>query len=496
MKLSHLAAALPTARLEGGDADIRALTHDSRRVGPGTLYVALRGRTVDGLRFVPNAITAGAAAVAVEGDAQLAVDVPVLRLAAPRRDLATLAAALHGHPSTRLKLVGVTGTNGKTTVSTLFAAIADAAGWPAGLVGTIEHRVGRERRPAAFTTPEAPDLQALLAEIVAAGAPAAAMEVSSVGLAEHRVDALRFAAAAFLNLTPDHLDYHGDMAAYGAAKRRLFTDLLAEDAVVVVDVDDPFGPTLLADAPGAWRLSIAPDAATEVRWRDLVIDARGVRGTLVTPVAEVGLESPLLGAFNAANVACAAALALAVGAPAEAVAAGLRGAVVRGRLQPVPHAGGPTVLVDYAHSPDALARVLATLRPLTAGALWCVFGCGGDRDRAKRGPMGAAAAAADVVVVTNDNPRGEDPAAIAEAAVAGAVAAGRPRADTPRPGATVVELDRRRAIELAVRAAGPDDTVLIAGKGHETYQEQGGARRPFDDVAIAAAALATGEAAR
>lgn len=493
MKLSDLVRDLPGVRLEGADAEVVDLSHDSREIGPGWLFVALPGRRADGRAFVDAALAAGAAAVALPEGADAPAGLPVVRLERPRPALARLAARIHGEPASRLQMVGVTGTNGKTTVTTLLAAICRAAGRPEGLVGTVVTRVGDTVRPARFTTPEAPELQRLLAEMVRAGVDVAVMEVSSIGLEEHRVDGVPFRAAAFLNLTVDHLDYHASMAAYGAAKRRLFTELLHPDGRAVINVDDDYGRALADDLPPArvWRLSV--EGPADVCYEALALDAAGVHGRLRTPVGAVAVESPLPGRFNAANLAAAAALALSVGLPVAAVEAAFAQAGVPGRMQPVPNDRGLAVVVDYAHSPDALARVIEALRPLTTGALWCVFGCGGDRDASKRPEMGRAAALADAVVVTNDNPRGEDPAAIARAALAGAVAAGRPEAGAPSPGHCCVLLDRREAIRSVLRAARRGDTVLLAGKGHETYQEIAGVRRPFDDAAEAAAALAEGE---
>lgn len=502
MALDRLVADLDGARLEGPSVEICDITHDSRDVRPGSLFVALPGRQVDGRRFVPQALAGGAVAVALPDGVERPDEVgdrPVVRLTDPRPMLAPLCARLFGHPGDdpRLRLVGLTGTNGKSTVATMMAAMIRAAGQPEGVIGTLGNRVAGETYATRFTTPEAPALQRLLAQMIAAGVGVAVMEVTSVGLAEHRVDGVRFAAAGFLNLSVDHLDYHGDMATYGAAKKRLFERHLRADAISVIDVDDAFGADLAAELIArrgpqrVWRLSL-DGADAEVTFECLQLDGRGVRGTLHTPRGSLTLSSPLIGRFNAHNVAMAAALALAVGLPPAAIAEGLAGTVVRGRLQTVPNDRGLTVIVDYAHTPDALVRVVEALKPLTAGDLWCVFGCAGDRDRSKRAPMGAAGAAADGVVITSDNPRSEDPTAIAEEVAAGA--SSRPRSDAPAVGHVWVEPDRARAIAGALAAARPGDTVLIAGKGHETYQEVRGVRHPFDDVEVATAALARLEA--
>ena len=501
MKLSALAELVAGTRVvQGADTDVVRVVQDSRAARVGDLFVALPGQRVDGRRFIPQALAGGASAVA--GLSECAADVPpgigFLALEAPRVVLGALAAAVLGWPARALRLVGVTGTNGKTTTTTLLATMCDAAGWSPGLIGTVAHRVGERRVEAKHTTPEAPDLQALFAEMRDAGVRLTAMEVSSIGLTEHRVAGLEFDVAAFLNLTPDHLDYHQTFEAYGEAKCLLFREHLAPQAVAVVLVDDPYSSEICAAVPAGrtlWRVSAAPEAANvrgpvDVGYTRLSHTPSGMRGALRTPAGPVEIDTPLVGAFNAANVAVAAACAVAAGLPREAITAGLRIARVRGRLERVVGpAGAPTVLVDYAHSPDALSRAIEAVRPAVTGRLYVVFGCGGDRDRSKRPLMGAAAAAADAVVVTTDNPRTESPADIADAAVEGALGAGRMRALRPTVGGVCTLLDRRVAIVETIAAARSGDIVLIAGKGHETYQEVDGVKSPFDDVAVAAEAL-------
>lgn len=490
MKLADLIAHLPGVRLEGdASVEVRQVMHDSRRIEPGGLYIALPGRFYAGVRWIPDALARGATVVALSEDVPVEGARAVLRLTHPRPAMAELAARFHGRPSEKLGLIGVTGTNGKTTTTSLIADMVREAGLPDGLIGTNGIRVAGRSRAAWLTTPEAPDLQALFAEMVAAGVPVAAMEVSSIGLAEDRCASVTYAAAGFTNLTVDHLDYHGDMAAYGAAKRRLF-DLLAPDGIAVLNVEDAFGAELARSLAGrpVWRLALE-DPRADVWVRGLRVDAAGCGGVLVTPRGELPFECPLPGRYNAVNAALAGALAIALDVPRGAIGRAFSKASVAGRMQRVPNAQGLTVVVDYAHSDDALRRAIEALRPLTSGRLWCVFGCGGDRDATKRGPMGAAAATADGVIITNDNPRSEDPAAIAQAALAGATAAGRPEVPRPTAGGTCVELDRRAAIGAALAAARPGDTVLIAGKGHEKYQEINGIRHDFDDVTEARDAL-------
>lgn len=495
MTLEAILGAAPGALLVRGAPALAlsAITHDSRATGPGALYVALPGRQVHGARFAAQAVAQGAVAVASDASqiealrAQLPEAVALVTLERPRADLALLSAQLYGQPSQHLPLVGVTGSNGKSTVTTIFAQIVRAAGLREGLIGTHHVRMGDQVRETAFTTPEAPQLQRLLAEMRAAEVSVAAMEVSSIGVAERRVDAVRFAALGFTNLSQDHLDYHHTMTAYAAAKAELFERVRAPGTPAIFDVEDPFGATLRRRFADSYGLAVGspadPGLIPEITVRDLQMDAAGWRGTLVSPWATLPVRCPLVGYFNVRNAALAAALALSVGLPAEAVQRGLAGAHVRGRLERV--GAAPLAVVDYAHTAEALVRVIEAVRVATVGRVWCVFGCGGDRDATKRAPMGAAAATADAVIVTNDNPRSEDPAQIAEVAAQGAVAAGRPRSATLQVGHTWIELDRARAIEATIEVAAPEDLVLIAGKGHEQWQEIAGQRLPFDDVAVA-----------
>jgi UDP-N-acetylmuramoyl-L-alanyl-D-glutamate--2,6-diaminopimelate ligase len=502
--LTDLARALPGARLHGaGEARIVDVTHDSRAVRAGAAFVAVVGARTDGRTFIESALRSGASAIIGRADCATYVPegTPWIEVDDPRAALGPLSACVHGEPARALRMVGVTGTNGKTTTTTLIHAMAMADGLGAGLVGTVEHRVGAEAIAAKHTTPEAPDLHRLFAQVRAAGGRVAVMEVSSIGLVERRVDGLDFDVAAFTNLTPDHLDHHGTMRAYGEAKATLFTQHLRAGAVAVINVDDPFGRDLAARSSThaeVWETSVE-DQGADVTFDSLMMSEAGLRGTVRTPRGTVEVESLLVGRFNASNVLIAVGCAFAAGMSPAAIRAGLRSARIRGRLERVgsPDAR-PVVLVDYAHTPDALERVLEALRASTSGRVVCVFGCGGDRDTSKRAPMGRAAAAADAVVLTSDNPRSESPEAIAHAALRGAIEAGRALVvgGSPAWGATWVELDRARAIHAAVALAGDADIVLVAGKGHETYQEVAGIRHPFDDVQVCADALATRGAAQ
>jgi UDP-N-acetylmuramoyl-L-alanyl-D-glutamate--2,6-diaminopimelate ligase len=494
MKLSTIIQGTGARGDAGGDPEITGVTGDSREAAPGTVFFALPGAARDGHEFVADAVRRGAVAVVAERPVSCA---PAALLLAPsaRRAMALAAASLHGRPADALALAAVTGTNGKTTVAWLTEECARTAGVPVGMLGTVVHRWPGAERAAGHTTPESTTIQALLAEMRAAGARAAVLEVSSHALAQERVAGMRFRAAAFTNLTRDHLDYHGDMERYFAAKRRLFLEHLAPDGVAVVNVRDPFGARL-ADQLGPGRRVWRHGGRTgdDLRAEDVVSGLSGIQATVRTPAGALAIRSPLVGAHNLENLLSAAGLALALGLPAEAVARGLsscRGAP--GRLERFA-ARGVSVFVDYAHTDDALARALEALRALAPRRLACVFGCGGDRDRGKRPLMGEAAARrADLVVVTSDNPRTEDPAAIIRDIVPGVERTGLPRlspAELSRgERGFTVEPDRRAAIALAVAAAREGDAILLAGKGHEDYQIVGRERLPFSDREEARRAL-------
>jgi len=468
--------------------EVEQVSCDSRRLGPGSLFVGLPGSTVDGGCFWPEALAAGAVAAVVgpaavqarppaPGDPVLVVEEPVARWAG------LLAAEFWQQPSRRLALIGVTGTNGKTTTTHLIEHLAAAAGWPAALFGTLVNRWPGRTITASHTTPFADQLQTELAEAVAAGVRLAAMEVSSHALDQQRVAGCRFSGAVFTNLTQDHLDYHPDLESYFQAKARLFDSSLLAGAAVI-NVDDAHGRRLASRlGERCWRSSL-DDPAVELTMADLRMSAAGVEGTIVTPAGAAPFRSPLVGGFNLMNVLQAVGVLLQQEIPLETLLQGLdsfRG--VPGRMERVPgRADQPAVLVDYAHTPDALDNALRACRPFTDRELICIFGCGGDRDRGKRPQMGAIAARlADRVVVTSDNPRTEDPARILDDVVAG----------IPAGTALVVEADRRRAIQEAITTAAAGDLVLIAGKGHEDYQILGSEKIHFDDREEAARALAT-----
>jgi UDP-N-acetylmuramoyl-L-alanyl-D-glutamate--2,6-diaminopimelate ligase len=462
--------------------DVNAITHDSRRAVGGSCFACIPGAVTDGHLHAGAAVDAGAVALLVER--QLDLPVTQARVESVRAALGPAAATLHDHPSRRLHCLAVTGTNGKTTVTYLLEAIGRAAGQRVGVIGTVGARVDGAPLPLERTTPEADDLQALLAGMRDEGVRTVAIEVSSHALDQRRVDGTWFAAACFTNLSQDHLDYHGSMASYFEAKARLFDPV--RTAAAAVNVDDHHGVELSRRASDA-GLTVLTFAAFDERGADIAAEdmeltSAGNRFTIVDRRTgnRAAVASPLLGRFNVSNALAAAATALVSGLPADAVVAGLQApVVVPGRLERVLAGSGQpfTVLVDYAHTPDALDRVLDAARPLTPeGRVVTVFGCGGDRDREKRPAMGrAAATGADVVVLTSDNPRSEEPEQIARAVLEGL---------RDGPAAVVVELDRRAAIREALRAARPGDVVVIAGKGHETGQTIGDRIIPFDDRVV------------
>ena len=467
-------------------AAVSLVTCDSRRAAPGGIFVALQGLKADGVLFVPEAVANGASLIVSESPRPVHLTVPWVVVSDGRLALALLGAAVHGHPSREMPVVGVTGTNGKTTTAYLLASVLDAAGHSAGVLGTVHYRVGNEAREAARTTPEAPEVQGLLREMIVAGNRSCVMEVSSHALALRRVDGLRFAAAVFTNLTRDHLDFHADMEQYFAAKRRLF-EMLEPTAPAVINADDPRAAALVNLC--ATSLTYGIQKPADVRPEGLVMDLRGVRFRATTPAGPVDIESSLVGRPNVYNLLAATAAATALGLPGTAISAGLaRLAGVPGRFEVVSHPSDDiTVVVDYAHTDDALRNLIETARPLTRGRVVTVFGCGGDRDRTKRPLMGMVAARlSDVVVITSDNPRSEDPAGIIEEIRRG-IPAGEAASDrTPEVMAVV---DRAAAIEKAVIAARPGDLVLVAGKGHEKTQHIGARVLPFDDADVAKAAL-------
>jgi len=481
VKLALLAETLEGACLGGpgaGNVEVRGVTYDSRKVEPGDLFAALRGERRDGTDFVRQAAGRGAIAILTESAERL-TDLPQLVVPDARAALADAARLIYGDPAERLRLVGVTGTNGKTTTTYMLRAALAAGGSPCGLIGTVEVDLGSGGAPATLTTPESADLYRAFRDMIANGCTHAAVEVSSHALAQDRTRGLTFAVAVFTNLTQDHLDYHGTMENYLDAKARLF-ETLAPDALAVLNADDPASETLARRTRGrvvSYGLGEDADIRAEIR----EMTAAGSRFSVHAGGSETEFRLGLAGRHNVQNVLACAAAATGLGLPIEAVAAGLAAlAGVPGRLEPVDEGQGFRVLVDYAHTPDALAKVLAALRELRPARILTVFGCGGDRDRTKRPTMARAAGeASDRVFVTSDNPRSEEPDAIIDEILPGFSSLER----------VTVEPDRARAIRAAVEEAREDDVVLIAGKGHENYQIVGAERLSFDDRKVARAIL-------
>jgi UDP-N-acetylmuramoyl-L-alanyl-D-glutamate--2,6-diaminopimelate ligase len=473
MKLSELIADLDPVATRGDlGVEIAALAYDNRKVESGALFFCVPGEKVDGHEFGPAAVAAGAAALVVERELEL--DVAQVVVADARAAMAPLAARFEGDPTARLRVFGVTGTNGKTTTAFLVREILEAAGVQTGLLGTVKQVVGGSEEEVERTTPEAIDLQATFRRMLASGDAACAMEVSSHALVLHRADAIHFDVTLFTNLTQDHLDFHATMEEYFAAKRLLFE---RGDATRIVNVDDEYGRRLAAEFECV--TFSAAGAAADYSAHMVEFDTAGARFEARTPHGELPIRTGLPGSFNVANALGALAAAVALGIDPATAAAGLeRAARVPGRFEPIDEGQRFAVLVDYAHTPDSMENVLRAARKLTAGRLISVFGAGGDRDRDKRPKMGRAGGElSDLAVVTSDNPRSEDPAAIVAEVAAGAEG---------QAAEVAVEVDRRAAIALALGRAEPGDTVVIAGKGHEQGQEfEDGRKIPFDDRDVA-----------
>jgi UDP-N-acetylmuramoyl-L-alanyl-D-glutamate--2,6-diaminopimelate ligase len=471
---------------------VASVAYDSRQAVSGSVFVALRGLHADGTSFVREAISRGAVAVVAESPAPAGVTVPWVRVADARLGLAALSAAFYRNPSDQLLLVGITGTNGKTTTSYLLSSVFEAAGIRCGRIGTVGYRVGGREVEAARTTPEAPELQRMLRDMVTQGSGACVMEVSSHALALRRADYLHFGAAVFTNLTRDHLDFHGDMQEYFQAKRRLF-ELLPPAGIGVVNLDDRRGADFVAAAPRP--VTYAIDTAADVTPGPLSLSLDGLAFETRTPRGTLQIRSTLVGRPNVYNILAAVAVAMALDLPFSAIERGIASLTsVPGRFQLVSEPSDDVrVVVDYAHTDDALKNLLETARPLTTGRVITLFGCGGDRDRTKRPLMGAVAARlSDLVIVTSDNPRSENPEQIIEEIKRGIVMpADRAPKGQPGPRSTpcLSIADRKAAIERAVHDARAGDLILIAGKGHEKYQVIGDRTLPFDDVEVARSAL-------
>jgi UDP-N-acetylmuramoyl-L-alanyl-D-glutamate--2,6-diaminopimelate ligase len=504
MKLSHIIAPAQDAELHGsGTTEVTALSCDSRRIRPGTLFFALRGTAADGHRFIPQAVEDGAAAVVLEDAAFAPAGIPWIKVSDSRSAMARMAAAFYGDPTADLPLIGITGTNGKTTTTYLIEAILAAAGMPAAVLGTISYRFGATTISASHTTPESTELQAAFRQLADAGAKAFVMEVSSHALEQKRADGCHFDVGVFSNLTRDHLDYHGSMEHYLHSKERLFAELLQPTAAkprrrAAINMDDGYGAHVAGRA-ACPVISYGIDYPGDVRPVEMAITVNGISGTLATPKGEFIFASKLLGRFNLSNILAAVTAGIALDLPLTAIKSGIEGhAIVPGRLERVDNSFGITCLVDYAHTGDALHNVLATLQEIATARIITVFGCGGDRDPGKRPIMGRIAAQmSDLAIATSDNPRTEEPLTILAQVRAGITPLGireySPEELQAQPafdekGFVVLE-NRRAAIRLATRVAQPGDILLLAGKGHEDYQIIGTIKHHFDDREEAIAAF-------
>jgi UDP-N-acetylmuramoyl-L-alanyl-D-glutamate--2,6-diaminopimelate ligase len=506
MTLRELLEKLPGTEIHGNDeVSIGSLTCDSRAVRPGTLFFALRGLKVDGHCYIEKAVTAGATAIILEDPTFAPAGIQWALVKDSRAAMGHIAATFNGDPTAIKPLVGITGTNGKTTTTYLIEAILAAAGKPAAVLGTISYRFGATTIEASHTTPESTELQGAFRQLADAGAEAFVMEVSSHALEQKRVDGCHFDVGIFSNLTRDHLDYHGDMESYLSAKSRFFSELLQADEVkptrrAAINMDDPYGPQVAA-AASCPVITYGRSGEWDVRPEEVHLSVRGISGVLHTPKGEFPFASHLLGRFNLSNILAAVSAGIALDLPLQAIRQGIENhTTVPGRMERVENNCGVTCLVDYAHTGDALENVLATLKEIATGRIITMFGCGGDRDNGKRPIMGKIAVSmSDLAIVTSDNPRTEDPLAILEQIKIGITPFGMHEYLTDELAQSfsdkgfVVVANRHDAIQLAIRLANPGDIVLLAGKGHEDYQIIGTTKHHFDDREEAAAAFSEKE---
>ena len=487
LTIQQLAAQLNAELTGNGSGHASDVTHDSRQVREGTLFVAIKGATVDGHRFVDDVMRRGATGIISEFDPPVEFDGAWIKVEDARVALAKAAAVINGNPSHDLDLVGITGTNGKTTTTYLIFALAEAAGRKPAMLTTVEYRIGEKSEPAVRTTPEASDTNRFLREAVDAGCTMAVMETSSQAIDLHRCDWLRFKVAVFTNLTRDHLDYHKTMENYFDAKKKLFDGRLGEKpGASVINIDDEWGLKLANELKSAGVSVVTfSQSQTDADLSAANIEVSLIRGTsflLKTPAGERQITSPLVGKPHVYNMLSATAAALELGYDLDSISLGLSTCVgAPGRFERVPHDGDFAVVVDYAHTDDALLNTLRTARELTDGNIITVFGCGGDRDQTKRRPMGEVAGEySDLVFITSDNPRNEDPLKIISEIEVGVKEKNSYYEIIP---------DRREAINRAITSAKKNDVVIIAGKGHETYQIVGGDKFHFDDREVAAESI-------
>jgi len=486
MQLKELVKQLPIPRTEGSlEREITGLTYDSRRVTPGMVFVAIPGANADGHDFINSAIDRGAAAIICERNGFTSPRATKIKVSDVREAMARAAASFYQHPSTRLQVIGVTGTNGKTTVAFMIKEVLEAAGFKTGLLGTVRYEIGDRVIPAHRTTPESLEVQQMMAQMVAAGCKACVMEVSSHALDQKRVAGIEFDIAIYTNLTQDHLDYHGTMENYLVAKQKLFTKSAngSKKGTVVINIDDAHGPRFVDESDAAVKLTYGIRGAANIRATKIQLAADASNFTLETPKKTFACKLPLIGRHNIYNALAAAGATYALDVePAKIQAALNHMQPVPGRLESVSSGQSFAVFVDYAHTDDALQNVLTTLREVTTGRVLLLFGCGGSRDTGKRAKMGRVAAElADFTIITSDNPRKESPATIAAQIEEGF--------RSVKQADYLVELDRKRAITDIIAQARSGDTVLLAGKGHETYQEFEDTVVPFDDRVYAREAL-------
>ncbi|MFO7984154.1 MAG: UDP-N-acetylmuramoyl-L-alanyl-D-glutamate--2,6-diaminopimelate ligase [Desulfuromonadales bacterium] len=506
MELTRLIEHISPQRISGprdASIEVGSLAYDSRKVEPGGVFFALRGEHADGHRFIDQAVKNGAVAVVMEENRELPIGTVGIQVANARLAMARIVSVFFGFPTTSIPVIGVTGTNGKTTTTYLIESIFRAGGYRPAVLGTINYRFENTIRPSVHTTPESLDLMEIATGFCRDGADALVLEVSSHALAQYRVDGLDFSVGVFTNLTPEHLDYHRNMGDYYASKKRFFDELLERSGGrAVINLDDPYGQSLAAEIPDALTFGRTSSAAM-VKPESVEASLEGIHGHLRSPVGGIELHSPLVGTFNIQNVLAAAATGLAAEIGPEQISKGLAKAPqVPGRMERVENDRGAVILVDYAHTGDALEKALAAVKDLEPKRILTIFGCGGDRDRAKRPVMGEVACRfSDLAIVTSDNPRNEDPAAIIEDIHVGcrnvhdqpldlsAAASGDQKG-------FVTIADRREAIRFAVRCLGERDVMLVAGKGHEDYQVIGPETLHFDDREEVRKALSDAEGDR
>ena len=486
MQLKQLIKELSLVRVEGSlDREVAGIVYDSRRVTPGMVFVAIPGVHVDGHDFINTAIDRGAAAIICEKNGFSSPRATKIKVPDVREALARASASFYQHPSSKLQVIGVTGTNGKTTVAFMVKQMLEAAGYKTGLLGTVRYEIGDRVIPAARTTPESLEIHQMMAQMLSSGCQACVMEVSSHALEQKRVAGIEFDVQIFTNLTQDHLDYHGTMENYFGAKQKLFTKTAngSKKGTVVINIDDASGARLATESDVSVKLTYGIRNAASIRATKIELAADASRFTMETPGKSFACKLPLIGRHNIYNALAATGASVALGiAPAKIQSVLNKMQAVPGRLESVSVGQPFAVFVDYAHTDDALHNVLTTLREITKGRLLVLFGCGGSRDSGKRAKMGRVAAEfADYTYITSDNPRKEKPELIAQQIEEGF--------RTVKQGDYTVELDRKRAISEIISLAQPGDTVLLAGKGHETYQEFEDTIVPFDDRVYARTAL-------